>query len=334
MDKNHKKLLIISILLLAISFTLIPINLDKVRTDSGYDSSYDSGGSSNSGGWSSGNDYDYDSDRSGSSYSSKEDRTYICYEETETYDGTTVEKPYECDYDEYVELYGEPEEDENNSIGFIIFLSIIITYILSFGIYDLLKRKHNKPQKQPIKKLTDQEREIFNQITNNTQELSFLNDRYNDYVQIQEAWMNFDYDKLRTKLTDELYNQYEMQLETMKVKNQKNVMTGFEFKEGKITGVYQENKEDKIEIYLYVKVFDYIEENNKVVRGTNKKKMGLHYQITYTKKEKIGNNLDKCPNCGAEIKTPGTTQCEYCRATLTTQNTEWVMSKKEMLWQD
>ena len=31
MDKNQKKLLIISILLLAISFTLIPINLDKVR---------------------------------------------------------------------------------------------------------------------------------------------------------------------------------------------------------------------------------------------------------------------------------------------------------------
>ena len=49
----------------------------------------------------------------------------------------------------------------------------------------------------------------------------FKKERYNDYVSIQEGWMNFNYQLLRDKLTDELYNQYEMQLETLKTKNQK-----------------------------------------------------------------------------------------------------------------
>ena len=46
---------------------------------------------------------------------------------------------------------------------------------------------------------------------------------FEKYKDIQIAWMNFDYNTLRSKLTDELYNQYAMQLDTMKVKNEQNI---------------------------------------------------------------------------------------------------------------
>ena len=51
-----------------------------------------------------------------------------------------------------------------------------------------------------------------------------ITDRFQQFVDIQTGWMNFDHELLRTKLTDELYNQYAIQLDTMQVKNQQNIM--------------------------------------------------------------------------------------------------------------
>lgn len=49
-------------------------------------------------------------------------------------------------------------------------------------------------------------------------------DAYHIYRQLQVAWMNFDYDKIKELVSDEMYNMYVNQLETLKVKNQKNMM--------------------------------------------------------------------------------------------------------------
>lgn len=51
---------------------------------------------------------------------------------------------------------------------------------------------------------------------------------YQIYYDIQMAWMDFDYDVLKTLVTDELFHMYKNQLETLKMKNQQNIMSNFE----------------------------------------------------------------------------------------------------------
>ncbi|MBR2247730.1 MAG: TIM44-like domain-containing protein [Bacilli bacterium] len=216
-------------------------------------------------------------------------------------------------------------------IGIPLLIIIMLISVEVDNKFQLTNRRNTKRIKKL--KLSKKKVELLNSMNITEFDLNFIQERYQDYVEIQEAWMNFDYNKLRKKTTDELYNEYEMQLETLKIKNQKNIMKDFEYIDGKIIDILQENKEDIIRIYLYVKTFDYIEENGKVVRGTDTEKMGLHYEITYIRKKK-NNEIKKCPTCGAEIKTQGTTQCEYCKSTITTDNTNWIMSEKEVLWQD
>ena len=46
--------------------------------------------------------------------------------------------------------------------------------------------------------------------------------------------MEFDYNKLKEILSDELYNPYEVDLEVLKTKNQKNIMKDFELFESKL----------------------------------------------------------------------------------------------------
>ena len=44
---------------------------------------------------------------------------------------------------------------------------------------------------------------------------------FRTYKDIQTAWMNFDTDTIRKLTTDEIYNMYSSQLETLKLKKQK-----------------------------------------------------------------------------------------------------------------
>ena len=156
----------------------------------------------------------------------------------------------------------------------------------------------------------------------------FLNDRYNDYVAIQEAWMNFDYDVLKDKLTNELYNQYEMQLETLKAKHEKNVMKNFINNGIVINNVVEENGLVTVNLILHVSQIDYIEKDGSCVRGNSGKVNHVDYNLTFI------SNLDikdkKCPNCGNPLEDISSQTCKYCHSTITLTPNKWVMSKKQI----
>ena len=157
---------------------------------------------------------------------------------------------------------------------------------------------------------------------------------FNIYKTIQFAWMNFDTDTIRKYTTDEMYNMYLMQLETLKVKNQKNLMYDIRYIDSKIVNKYEENNQETYVINMVVSCHDFIIDTNtkKTVRGNPSYKYRYTYELTFVKT--VDNKeLDICPRCGAPVDLNNSGVCEYCNSTLISNNYTLVMSKKEMKYQ-
>ena len=323
MKSKFVKIFLIILLLFSLSFLSIK-QIDNIKADSGWDTDYDSSSSWDSGSsWD--NDYDYDYDYDYDNYSSSNSGSGSS-------SGSSFCKSKTCQnifYGIILIILG---------LGIIVYVAAIIASILK-GIKRIVNlfnpnKKKNK-QLNIVKNYSQLSKEKANAIISNFDIEEFNFKAYQIFYDVQMAWMEFDYNRLKELLTDELYNSYVMQLDALKIKNQKNVMKGFELIESKIFELKEENKLYIAKVYLDVKFYDYIENinTNKVLRGTPNKKINNVYILTFTKTKENSNNINKCPQCGAPVEGNVTGICEYCKSKLINENYDWVMSKKEKISQ-
>lgn len=154
---------------------------------------------------------------------------------------------------------------------------------------------------------------------------------YQIYLDVQEAWMNFDYDSLRKLVTDELFNMYQAQLAPMELKGQQNIMESFKLKETYLASRKEENGITTIEMLLVVSFFDYIvNKDKKVIRGKKGRKVVMTYLLTFVLKEK---EVDRCPHCGAQLLN-GENVCTYCKSVIQSTTSKMKLAKKEALKQE
>ena len=264
-------------LILIIPVLLIIGNTQKVKADSGFDTSYDSGGSS----WSSSS-----SDWSSSDYSSS----------TSSSGGGGI----------------------ISAIIFFIPFIVIMIVILSKA-----KSLNGIPGITPQSLPEDYIKKFIPDFDYN----KFVSDRFNDYVEIQNAWMNFDYDALRNKLTDELYNQYAMQLDTMKIKNEQNIMNNYKLLRTYVTGIKEENGNIEITIQMVISLNDYIVKNGKVIRGSKNRLVTNYYEMKFVCSKESSSKT--CPNCHAPLNNNASQKCEFCGSIITKNGENWVMTKKQ-----
>ena len=289
------------VMLLCIFTILFGIGL-PTKADSGWDSSYDSGGS-----WDSG-DSSWDS---GSSDWGSSNGSYISV-------GT-----------------------ESDGFGFAD-LAIIIIFVVIIVISIANQNKKAKLASSRPKTIINSryckemsEEEFNNAIKDITME-ELRQEVFNTYKNIQYAWTNFDYDRIRMLTTDEIFNMYSSQLNTLEIKNQVNIMSEIEKNDVRILSVKKENGINTIEAYLKVNCYDYVinKATNQIVRGINDRKMELEYIITLVKDANSSNkNTVICPNCGAEVEMTAGGKCKYCDAVLVQKASDYVMSKKECIGQ-
>lgn len=305
-NKILKKLILVVVLTLTVAATWLYANPRDIATDSGFDASYDSGG-----GWSSGGS-DYSS---GSDFGSSHDHS-----SSRGRNGS-----------------------RSSGILSLIILSILIVPVGAFNYYIMMKevRKENLAAKKRVEEMKNdleaRENSINTMLQKYVKEESkkeFISNRYQDYVDIQNAWMNFDYDTLKAKTTNELYNQYQMQLETLKVKGQKNVMKDFKYIDGKILNIVESNNKVIVTVEIVTKFYDYIieESTNKVVRGNARKTITIFYRMKFVRDINI-DEIIHCPNCGAELRKTSTNVCEFCKTIITKESEEWLLAEKECLSQ-
>lgn len=296
MKKKISKI-IMSVLLLVIGFGFIYM---PVKADSGWDSDYDSGG------WDSGSDWgsDWDSD-------------------------------YDFDFGGGYSSGGSYSGGGGISVGAIVIAIFIIVIVVIITKNKPNGKGGSGSSSTKFSNYNDIDVSRIISVAPNLNINEFKSKAFNIYRDIQIAWMNFDTDIIRNLTTDELYNMYSSQLETLKLKKQKNIMSDISLEEVKVINVKKVGNVITIDTYMRVKCYDYVikESTGETVRGKNNQKIIIEYVISFVKSSVNDNKEEKCPNCGAPVEINSSSTCPYCDSTLVRDAGEYVMSKKSCVGQ-
>lgn len=303
-DTNNKKKgfsIVKLIFIFAISIIVLFIGSalrknDVVFADSGFDSSYDGGGSSYDYGGSSSYDYDYGSSYSGGSYSGGEGSVFS---------------------------------------AFVTIVIVVIIIVLS-----MKKGNGSVTTVAPSTfKANVNDEDVVNRVKAFIPDFdknTFLQDGYQIYLDVQDAWMNFALEKVRDKISDEMFNMYRSQLTTMEVKGEQNIMRGFTKQAAYLKDVVKQNENITITATYVVDFYDYIVDkaSGRVLRGTAGSKIRITYDMKFRKTLDQSQVVEHCPNCGAKInKINGAGVCEYCGSKVVSENSKWILTDKKNIGQ-
>lgn len=267
------------------------IHENKSQADAGYHSSYSGGSSSHSSSHSS-------SSSSSRSRSSSSSSTYYSSAGSSSTGGTLA--------------------------GVVVWIIIIVIIII-------ITSRKNKTHPITEMKLQSNAAAIakLKELIPGFDEKQFLQDGYKIFLDVEDAWMNFELDKVHNIITDEMFNMYESQLSSMEIKGEQNIMSGFNLKDCAITNYINQNNNLEVETKYVIEFYDYIidKASGKVLRGNKSSKLRMSYDLTFIMKN-TDEKIDKCPNCGAPVEVNASGVCPYCNSKIVGENTSWVMSKK------
>lgn len=345
MFNNKNSLIKIFIALLLLNISLI-FNMNYTHADSGFDSSYDSGGSySSSYDYSSSSSYDYSSSSSSSSYSSG------------GYSGSANFTGFWYILASAVVVaiinYFMKKRDIGARANYITIIIILlftagnIIYgpdffvavialgyagFMMIGFPLLIINSVNKNNHHHIK-TNDYFAHNAKFDVMNTKELQ--DKLFNVYKDIQLAWAKNDIKAVRNILSDELYNTYQMQIDSMIATNQRNEMSDIKFIKMVVGNDMIANNFEEIKVIMQVTCRDYIVENKngkeKVIRGKESIINDYIYAMTFVRNIKV--KKPECPNCGAKLDNAMSSICPSCNSVVIHDTDNWVLTKKQMLRQ-
>lgn len=209
--------------------------------------------------------------------------------------------------------------DNHNAFFQITILFIIFVLIMFYFIrrnYKLNKKNSSETSlNQEYTKMEERVREVIPSF--NLEE--FKNTVFEKYKEIQIAQMNFDYATLRKNCDDSLYQMYHSQLDNLRQKRQKKIMSHFRQITFRVVDIKKNNQEISLKVRTVIWCHDYIvDEEDRVVRGNKNKKSIYDYELSFIKNTQENLNY-KCSNCTS--KTPHDNKCD------------WVLSKTELISQ-
>ena len=134
---------------------------------------------------------------------------------------------------------------------------------------------------------------------------------------------------------NELFNTYQMQIDSMVQMNQRNEMKDIEFKRMCITFDKVENNLEEMTVTMEVTCRDYIVQmkdgKEKVIRGKESYINDYIYSMTFVRN--IKKKTTSCPNCGSVLNDAQSSICPSCKAVVIHETENWVLTKKKMLEQ-
>ena len=214
----------------------------------------------------------------------------------------------------------------------VVFITLGITLVIVFVAIMSARKQTTMMPTTALKNIPPYDPEKLKEYLPDFDPIEFKNQTYEIYKKIQVSWMNFDYESMRKCVTDEMFNMYKSQLTTLSVKKQTNIMKDFNLLSFNIVGMEVKDNILSLTVTMGIECYDYItDKNNKVVRGTDKRKVIYNYAMTFNKG--ISDKPNKCPNCGAPLENVNSSVCPYCDSTIIGENYDWILAKKQVLSQ-
>ncbi len=220
-------------------------------------------------------------------------------------------------------------------LGLIIFMMIIVFVVLKANKGRTAGSSHT-PTVPPAQSMAiaDQVRQGDPFFT----EAEMREKVSNLYSEMQRAWENQDWEPMRARMTDDLYNQMWRQLQELVTRNQINRVERVAIISVALVNFYQDQQNDNLVIRLTTRITDYTIERTtgKLVSGDPRREKFMTYEWTMirslgvkTPAPDVGGPQEvsrNCPHCGAPIDLTQSARCSYCGSIVTAPEFDWVLS--------
>jgi len=165
-------------------------------------------------------------------------------------------------------------------------------------------------------------------------ESPIIQEAFASYVKIQNAWTTRNLAPVRHLLSDEIYNMYQMQLNTLIAAKQINIMADMQLYSARILTNTTSTGIEELKVLMTVSLRDYIvqEKSGNVVKGDSRKKIACVYELTFVR-DANEVKQQNCPECGAIVANQMSTECPYCGSKLLAKANHYTLVNKEILAQ-
>jgi len=168
----------------------------------------------------------------------------------------------------------------------------------------------------------------------NFNEQALLEKVGNQYIQMQNAWQNKDWEPMRAIMTDALYNQMARQLQTLIDAKQTNFVERIAVLESRTVRYAVEGDNDVLVVRLSTRITDYTQDDRTgaIVNGSMTRELFMVYdwKLIRQKDMKTLNQPSvskiSCPNCGAPLDINHSGKCPYCGTVVTVKDHDWALS--------
>ncbi|HWP96233.1 MAG TPA: TIM44-like domain-containing protein [Syntrophomonadaceae bacterium] len=175
----------------------------------------------------------------------------------------------------------------------------------------------------------------------NFSEDMFISRVNNMFIQLQEAWQEKDWKKVRPFESDELFNMHAKQLQDYIRANQTNIVAEIAILKTEIVGCHEDGATESLDIYMRTRFKDYVidDETKKVVEGDPHRENYMEYLLVMARKKGVMTKVEQnttvstCPNCGANVSINASGECEYCGSVVSNGDFDWVLTRMDVISQ-
>lgn len=210
---------------------------------------------------------------------------------------------------------------------FWIFLGIVALSIVALFIKGKVDRLSNIIEEYFNYRKQVKEKKKKNKVDSRYNTKNIKHEVYKNFVDVQKAWMDFDFPSLEELCGQELFESYKSDLEVLKKNKNKNIMKKFKYRNCFIYNISKEKDDTIIKALLYVSFKDYVinETTGKIVKGDNHQVFDNIYDLHFVRNNEVS---IKCPSCGANVKG---TVCDHCHTIIENYDRGLLLVNKRLI---
>lgn len=153
----------------------------------------------------------------------------------------------------------------------------------------------------------------------------------NTFIMFLSSIMVGNLDRVKHKLSNSLFNEYNLFLNRLKESNEIQIFDELNVKSSEIIDIDEDNNKYIIRVRLIARYIKYKIDSNtrKYKSGNDTRRVEEKYILVMTKsKNAVDEDIIKvCPGCGASIDVNNSGKCSYCGTIYNTKDYDWILEK-------